>query len=590
MTRAETIVGGAADGGAAAASAIRMPTGDAGEVVNRRGWALALALVVGLALAASLPGIQNGFAYDDLPIIRDNARVHTLQGLWRLFDQAYWPGFHSGDSQPAGLYRPLSVLAFALQWAAGGGAPWVFHAVNIALYAAIAAAVLWLASQVQRWRAAVLSAAVFAVHPVHVEAVGNAVGQSELLAALFCVLGVAVYVRARRRGRPSGRATALAAVLYAAACLSKEHGVLLLPLIVLAEWLAVLPGARQGRDGAAVRRLRVVAPLWGVLAAVAVAYLALRASVPDVVAGAQNTAILRNFPWTVRFYTFLNVVPEWFRLLMWPQRLAADYSPQEILVPLRWTWSMLSGIVVAVGVITLAWLTARRHRAASYAFAWTLTTLSIASGLFVATGVLLAERTLFLPSVGVALLAGAVADWALRAAGAHSRRLALAPAVAFLALVVAGAWRSAERQRVWRDNETLFASGVVDAPLSYRAHYSWGGQLFETGRYAEGEREVRIAIKLFPPDPDPIDYLGSRYMASGMCEHAIPLFHQALEINGGRRYTRLRLISCLLATGQADSAQRLAKESVAAVGADSLLTRMLFVADSVVAQRRRPAG
>jgi len=241
-------------------------------------------------------------------------------------------------------------------------------------------------------------------------------------------------------------------------------------------------------------------------------------------------------------------------------------------------------------VLAVAFVTARRHRTSAYAFAWTLTTLSIASGLFVATGVLLAERTLFLPSVGVALLAGAVADWALGAAARRDVRLAVPVAAAIVVVLALGARRSSDRQRVWRDNETLFASGVVDAPLSYRAHFSWGGQLFDMGRYADGEREVRMAMRLFPVDPDPPDYLGSRYMRAGMCEPAIPLFHRALEINSRRRYTRLRLISCLLATGQPDSAQRIAHESVTAVGADSLLTRMLFVADSVVARRRKSAS
>ena len=559
----------------------------AGHALDRRGWLIALAVVVGLALVASLSGLHNGFAYDDVPIIRDNPRVHALEGVWRVFREAYWPAFttQANDGRAAGLYRPLTLLAFALEWAAGKGAPWVFHAVNIALYAAVCTAVLWLASQLQRWRAAVLAAVVFAVHPVHVEAVGNAVGQSELLAALFCVLGVAVYVRARRTGTLSWRSTAVVGALYAAACLSKEHGVLLLPLVVLAELLVPAVGESAAATSWRVR-LRLVAPHWAALAGVAIAYLALRASVPDVVAGQQNTAILRNFAWSVRFYTFLNVVPEWFRLLLWPQRLAADYSPQQILVPMRWTWSLLSGAAVAVGVIVIAVAISRRHRGSAFAFAWMLTTLSIASGLFVATGVLLAERTLFLPSVGIALLAGAVADGALSAAASRDVRLAGAVGAAVALVVALGASRSAERQPVWRDNETLFASGVVDAPLSYRAHFAWGGQLFEMGRYAEGEREVRMAMRLFPVDPDPPDYLASRYMRAGMCEHAIPLLRQTLDINAHRRYTRLRLISCLLATGQPDSAQHLAKESVTAVGADSLLTRMLFVADSVVAHRK----
>src|SRR5689334_4070673 len=126
-----------------------------GRRVGRRDWWIALAVVVGLALAASLSGLHNGFAYDDVPLVRDNPRVHELGAIWKAFGEAYWPASMTQvhDGRPAGLYRPLTVILFALQWAVGKGAPWVFHAASIALYASVCAAVLWLASQLQRWRA-----------------------------------------------------------------------------------------------------------------------------------------------------------------------------------------------------------------------------------------------------------------------------------------------------------------------------------------------------------------------------------------------------------------------------------------------------
>ncbi len=81
-----------------------------------------------LAVAASLSGISNGFALDDVQIIVENERVHSLIGAWRIFTQAYWPP--SGGSS---LYRPLTSLGFVIQWAVGGGSPLPFHIVSIAL-------------------------------------------------------------------------------------------------------------------------------------------------------------------------------------------------------------------------------------------------------------------------------------------------------------------------------------------------------------------------------------------------------------------------------------------------------------------------
>src|SRR5262245_54486630 len=157
--------------------------------------------LVALALAASWIGVRNGFTYDDRYIIEWNARVHSLSGgqWWRLFGQSYWPKDWGSDG-----YRPITMLLFAIEWVAGRGSPAVFHAVNIGLNAAASVAVFTLASLMLPTWAAWLAAALFAVHPVHVEAVANVVGQSELLVGLALCVAVLVYVKARRGGREDG--------------------------------------------------------------------------------------------------------------------------------------------------------------------------------------------------------------------------------------------------------------------------------------------------------------------------------------------------------------------------------------------------
>jgi hypothetical protein len=202
---------------------------------------LAWASVVALSLAASLSGITNGFAFDDLHIIVEDTRTHSLAHWWQLFAQSYWPIEKGGD-----LYRPLTMLGFAVQWAIGNGAPLVFHIVSVALYALICATFFAVVLELLPLGAAWLGAALFAVHPVHVEAVGNVVGQSELLAALFMLLALLVFLRARRRGGLPLRDTALILLLYILGCLSKEHAIVLPALLLAAEVF----------DGRAVARVR----------------------------------------------------------------------------------------------------------------------------------------------------------------------------------------------------------------------------------------------------------------------------------------------------------------------------------------------
>ena len=564
------------------------PTEGESSFVDARLAAVAIAV---LAFLASFTSLRNGFAYDDVAIVVDNARVHTLSHWWLYFHQAYWPPPVSG-----GLFRPLVILLYALLWKVGGGAAWPFHAASVALYVATALAVYRLMRLLLPAIGAWVAAALFAVHPVHVECVGNIVGVSEVLAGLGMTLAVCSYIAARRRDADviSTRTTAAICGLYVLATLSKEHGLFLPALLAIAE-LAAVDDPRPWRA-----RLRTLVPLASALVVLALAYLVARGSIDDVVRGQHFTATLGNYPWTVRLFTFLQVVPEWVRLLFWPARLSIDYSPQETLIPLMWTWTQLPGLLIVLLILPVAVAAWWRSRTTAFALAWLGVTLAIPSGLLVATGYLLAERTFFTPSVGAMLLVGVAVEWVLGRARAHSRahpvparatRLGLS--VAVLALLVAGTVFSARRQLVWKDNATAFAQGVKDAPLSYRTHYALGGYLFKHGKFAAGERELRAAIRLFPVDPEPMEYLASQYVANRIWQPAIPLLRAAVAnrerspqaTTGMRRFARTMLANVYIETAQYDSAAVLMRRAVATDPADSAAVRLLRVAQDRAAGR-----
>src|SRR6202521_455925 len=206
----------------------RETVNDAGAIA--RGWKRWQSVgIVLLALAASAASLRNGFAIDDVIIIAGDSRIHRLDAPWRFFTQTYWP-----PPTKAALYRPLTSLAFALEWRAGDGRPLIFHAMNVLLYllacpAGYRPAVL-LHGGVAGWWAAAL----FAVHPVHVEAIANSVGQSELWTALWVVLAVAYYIEVRRTRDITAKDIALLSALYVTTCLFKEHAIVLPGLLVAA--------------------------------------------------------------------------------------------------------------------------------------------------------------------------------------------------------------------------------------------------------------------------------------------------------------------------------------------------------------------
>jgi 4-amino-4-deoxy-L-arabinose transferase-like glycosyltransferase len=214
-----------------------------------------------LAVAASVTSLGNLFAYDSIPIIRENPDVHTLAAPWELFARQYWPPPFMG------LYRPLSILWFRLQWLVGGGDPWLFHAVSMALSAVTTLVVYALGRRIFPATVAWIAAALFAVHPVHVESIALAINQSEIMVTLLLTASVALYIRARQADVFSVKTAATITLFYLMACFTKEQGIVL-PGLLLAAEITVVQDRRPWRQ-----RLPTVRLLYLILTLVASIYL-----------------------------------------------------------------------------------------------------------------------------------------------------------------------------------------------------------------------------------------------------------------------------------------------------------------------------
>ena len=123
-------------------------------------------------------------------------------------------------------------------------------------------------------------------------------------------------------------------------------------------------------------------------------------------------------------------------------------------------------------------------------------------------------------------------------------------------LIALGIGRSVTRNRAWRDNETLFRQGIIDAPDSYRSHFMLGGYLFEHGRRAEGEKHFRHAIQLFPYDPLMLYALAEQYRRAGLCNAAIPYYQALFELAPNQYRGHNGLAACFLMTGRVEEARR----------------------------------
>lgn len=429
-----------------------------------------LYLMVGAtALVVYVGALWNRFALDDLYIVVLNPLVRSPSGLWHAFGASYWAG-----NLNTTVYRPLAVASYALDWIVGS-APW-FHAVNLLWHAAAAMLVAALA---QRWAGAVaglIAGLLFAVHPVHVEAVANVVGRNELMAAVFVLL--AVYA-ALERASPlwSG-------VAFAVGLLCKENAIVL-PVLVVWAWMVGLRAIPE-------RRIVIrFAAGWTIVVAAyfTLRYVVFRSYGEGIVAVAP--VFIDQTPLVVRF-TALAALGDVARLLLFPLHLRIDYSPQERTAvtdpvdPRLWI-----GVLVLVAWVLLLVLCLKRgRRLEAFGLGWVAIAYAPVANLLLPIGVLLAERTLYLPSVGLALAAGGF----LR--GLAPRRLAAAAG----ALVMAGGARTALRVPVWRDNLTATASLLEDAPRSYRTYDLVGWQFLWARRNEQALGAFRHATELFPHD------------------------------------------------------------------------------------------
>lgn len=531
--------------------------------------------VVLLAVLSSAIGIVNQFTYDDHYIIEVSSTVHTLHRWWTGFAASYWPKNAGGDG-----YRPLTILAYKIEWAIGHGSPVLYHAVNILLYAAASLLVYAIARRMLPLAAAWLAGALFAVHPVHVESVANVVGQAELLVAVAVLGATLLYLRDRAHGPLRGSTAAWILLLYALGCLSKEHAVVLPAILVVAE-LTVIEDRAAIRDR--VLRLR---PFYLAMIAVALAFIAARSR---VLAGRPLGGFEPFLPFSAlrissvdRFLTALGVVPQWIRLLYWPARLSADYGPPEIDIAQGPSLLQLPGFLLLVAILAIAVVVRKRQPVISFGIAVVCVTLLPSSNFILPAGIVLAERTLFLPSVGAMLIVGGTAvviAERLRASTGTPRSI-VAAQIACGALLVAGTIRSITRTTVWHDNQRLFEHSVHDAPNSYRTHYVLASWYLEQKRMRDVQAQYRAGLQLFPYDPYLAFDLAEAYRQTNMCGAALPLYKWAHQVDPQFPIGRTQYALCLYDQHHYDEARHWALEAVRAGGVLSGLHDLIRVIDS----------
>ncbi len=442
-----------------------------------------------LAVAVYAGAFRYGFVSDDVPFL---ATARTAGGVtdWRHF--FLQPGVPDRGDHPT--YRPLALWTYAAVDAFGGTGPLGHHLANVLLHAAAAAVLVpTLAATGIPPLAAAAGGVLFAVHPVHTEAVTHVGGRGDVLVGLFAFVALLGWMRALRVPR-AGAAVASAVVSMGASACALASGEQALALIALLP-LAHLVLRLEGRSGTVAGRI----VLYGGLAGVALGYVALRRTVLASAPASDPTALFQGnpaalLPFRIRALTDLALVRTMLSVLLVPVRLSASYAfravePAESFVSPGVAVGLALTLVVAGAGVVLAF----RSRAA---FFWLLLVVlgvvAVANLAFV-TGTIFREGAMYLPSAGVC----GVAAWLLVAP--HGARRMVGTAAAGAAAVTLGAL-TIVRNPVWRDGLSLAEATVRTAPASAQAQRMLASAHADAGRDSDALAEYQQALAIYPGD------------------------------------------------------------------------------------------
>jgi protein O-mannosyl-transferase len=483
---------------------------------------LACAALVAVCYANS---ISNAFILDDILVVAANERIRHIQPF-HFLTQSYW-----GDLNHAGIYRPLTIFTFSLEypiwkvWAPG------YRLTNLLLHTLNGLLVFLLArTLLQSPVAALASAVIYVMHPLHTEAVVSLVGRSELLAGGLFFTAWLLF----RQGH-----NWWPALTYFLATLSKESAITF-PAIVMLDLALSENGFRKLIDS--WRRLAI-------LAGTGVVYLGLRFYVLGGLGiPASGQYLNGTVPLLQRWITSGRVFIQYLRLLCAPARIPSDYDFNSVPLAGAWDWDAWLGLALMALCMIAAVRFRKTRPAISLAIMFFFVTLLPVSNWIMPIALLMAERFLYTPAFGFALLAGMI--WAgIQDRGA--RRLLAAGVVSLSVLLCIS------HNYVWQDTLTFHQNAVEIVPNNARARLGYGFALLRMDKVQDAKEQFEAGLRILPDSAPLLAGLASSTMRLDQsCERVRPILAQAFEVDAGHWQSLWVLGDCYMLEGNTAQAEK----------------------------------
>jgi tetratricopeptide (TPR) repeat protein len=502
----------------------------ASAVLSRPALYAALALIA-ITVFVYLPVRNFGYVlYDDLEYVSGNANIQGAP-LWQSVQFAF-------TTVRGGGWAPLTALSHVLDEQLFGADPGPQHVENVIFHVLNTLLLFGIMFRMTRtWKAPAFVAALFAVHPLHVEAVGWIAERKDLLTTFFLFLTIWVYISYTRS--PGWLRYLTANLLFALGCLAKPM-IITLPVLLLL--LDVWPLSRVRIERGQTRQwLRLIYEKIPMLViATAVAGMTVWTALSR---GGVETA--GTLSMSERFTNALVSYAAYIRDMLWPANLAPFY-PHEAYP----AWIVGVSLIVLAGITGLVLLNARSRPYFIVGWLWYVVMLGPVSGIIQAGSQARADRFTYVPLIGLFIMVAwgippMVERWEYRNT-----------AIPTLAVVVVCACIGLSRRQVgyWENAFTLWEHALESTNGNYVAHNVLGFALADQGRIDEAIGHYREAISLQPNFAEAHANLGVALAKQGRLDEAIPEFQATVRLTPAVALAHYDLGFALATQGRLDEA------------------------------------
>lgn len=501
-------------------------------------WWAWLPAVLGFLVYANT--LNFGFVLDDYAAILENTSTQKgMAALGEIFSTSYRYGYILIADE---LYRPLPKAIFAIFWDLFPNNAAPGHLFNVVLFALTCYIIFRFMSKwfPGRQKLALLTALIFAVHPIHTEVVANIKSLDEILAFLLCLLSLDQYLLYKDQGKMFN--IFLAMILFFAAFLCKESTITFLPIFPLLMYfrMETTQEARLKTSLHGIQWMLIPTVLFLLIRHQVLNNSGMFSAAPPAVA---DNALMYAKDTLTQFTGAVAMLGLYLYKLIVPINLSFDLSFPEVSPAKINDWKFITSAAVLLSLLGWALKDFKKGSLVSFALFFFFITVAVSSNIFMRIGTHYGERLMYAPSFGIIVFLAWVILYFFDK-NSSSPKILTVPAMAVAGMVVLlFSGLTIARNPVWKSNETLYNSGLISAPNSARVHYYVGlykvkPEFLETlpenqrdAEFNDGVTHLKKSTELYAFFTDAWTQLGiASYRAKNYPE-ALKYYDQAVSLN-----------------------------------------------------------